>query len=294
MTQMELGLPFAVLGLAICAVWFEAIDLGKGKPSLHPWAFFAALSILAAWSFDVVSGAGIGAIVALGASAFFASRLDVSKAQRVIFAVITGAISLALATHALPGFKNPLLIEGARFSPADAPFTQYANFDKGIAGLILLAMFCARCKTVQEWRSTIRRTLPIAAMTIVATMGIAMILREVRPELKLPNYALIFLPTNLFLTCVAEEAFFRGFLQERLAQWLEKYERSPGIAVLPSGLVFGLAHVAGGGRYALIASIAGIGYAWAYQKTRRIEGAILAHFALNATHFVGFSYPRLM
>lgn len=31
----------------------------------------------------------------------------------------------------------------------------------------------------------------------------------------------------------------------------------------------------------------------AYQRTGRVEAAILTHFAVNATHFLLFTYPTL-
>jgi membrane protease YdiL (CAAX protease family) len=43
----------------------------------------------------------------------------------------------------------------------------------------------------------------------------------------------------------------------------------------------------------LLATIAGLFYGAAYLRTRRIEGAILTHFALNAAHFLAFTYPAL-
>lgn len=42
-----------------------------------------------------------------------------------------------------------------------------------------------------------------------------------------------------------------------------------------------------------IALLAGAGYAIVFDRTRRIEMAMLAHFALNAAHFLLFTYPRL-
>jgi membrane protease YdiL (CAAX protease family) len=35
------------------------------------------------------------------------------------------------------------------------------------------------------------------------------------------------------------------------------------------------------------------GYASAFAVTRRIEAAILTHFAFNAVHFVAFTYPAM-
>lgn len=41
----------------------------------------------------------------------------------------------------------------------------------------------------------------------------------------------------------------------------------------------------------VVAAVAGLGYALAYQWQRRIEVAVLVHFGVNALHFVGFTYP---
>jgi uncharacterized protein len=58
-------------------------------------------------------------------------------------------------------------------------------------------------------------------------------------------------------------------------------------------VLFGLAHIAGGIVYVGLATIAGIGYSIVYLRTRRIESAIVTHFAVNAVHFFGFTYPHL-
>jgi membrane protease YdiL (CAAX protease family) len=113
----------------------------------------------------------------------------------------------------------------------------------------------------------------------------------VRPDVKLPQVTLMFLAVNLFFTVVAEEAFFRGFLQARLASALGGVRHGQWIAVAGSALLFGAAHLAGGPLYAALAFIAGIGYAVAYQRTQRVEAAIVVHIALNAVHFIAFTYP---
>lgn len=43
----------------------------------------------------------------------------------------------------------------------------------------------------------------------------------------------------------------------------------------------------------LPATVAGLFYGGAFLRTRRIEGAILTHFALNAVHCIAFTYPAL-
>jgi membrane protease YdiL (CAAX protease family) len=43
----------------------------------------------------------------------------------------------------------------------------------------------------------------------------------------------------------------------------------------------------------MLATVAGIGYGYAYYQSGRIETAILTHFLLNAAHAVFFTYPAL-
>jgi membrane protease YdiL (CAAX protease family) len=102
---------------------------------------------------------------------------------------------------------------------------------------------------------------------------------------------LIWAVTNLFFTCLSEEAFFRGFVLAELARpggraWLA-------IAVIVSAVLFGLAHFGGGITYVIAGVIAGLGYGLAYARTRRVEAAMVVHFAVNAVHFLFFTYPRL-
>ncbi|MDI1261146.1 CPBP family intramembrane glutamic endopeptidase [Aquabacterium sp.] len=208
-----------------------------------------------------------------------------------------GGLGLALAVHVLPGFHNPLLVNAVRTTPDAVPFTLYANFDKGSVGLLLLACLAPRLASWQDARAAVAPTLVAAVATAAAAIGAAWLAGQVRFEPKLgaalPPFAPTFLFVNLFFTCVAEEAFFRGLIQERLTRALA---HRPGLIFLPilvSATLFGLAHLGGGPLYMAFATLAGLGYAGVYAKTRRVEAAVVTHFAVNATHFIFFTYPAL-
>lgn len=115
----------------------------------------------------------------------------------------------------------------------------------------------------------------------------------VKPALKWPGFTVEFLAINLLLTVVAEEAFFRGVIQQRLQSALQGMRSGNGLALTASALLFGAAHLGGGMTYATIAGLAGLGYAWVFQRSGRIEAPILLHFTLNAVHFLAFTYPAL-
>jgi membrane protease YdiL (CAAX protease family) len=290
--DVALWLTFGLLGVAIAAVWLSPLKLSR-TVSIAPWMMFFAMATASGVAAGFVAPAGVFALLAFAGMAHLTNAERFSRTWRTVFGLVTAFLALALALHKLPGFNNPQLIANVRFSPDAAPYTQYANFDKASVGLILLAFLCPRAATAADWRALLRRTLPIAAVTALGVMAIAMATGVVRPLVKWPAYTLVFLATNLLFTCVAEEAFFRGFVQDRLAAiWPAKRAWQIAVLVL-SGVLFGLAHLGGGPAYALLATVAGVGYAYAFYASGRIEAAILTHFAFNAIHFIAFTYPAI-
>ncbi|MBZ8143944.1 hypothetical protein CLD22_29635 [Rubrivivax gelatinosus] len=95
---------------------------------------------------------------------------------------------------------------------------------------------------------------------------------------------------NVFLTCVMEEALFRGMLQQGLTRVLGSRASAAWLPVLVASLLFGAVHAGGGVLLFVAATLAGVGYGLAYRRAG-IEAAIVAHLALNAVHFLGFTYP---
>jgi membrane protease YdiL (CAAX protease family) len=279
---------FVFLAFALGSVWARPLSLGQRLVPL--WLLFFIMAMAWGVAGGVLEPVAVGALLVLAAAAYAcssASRLWV----RLAFGLLTGVLALGLAMHKLPGFHNPLLLDRVVLSEGAAPFTLYANFDKGAAGLILLALLCRRVDAWAELGAVLRRTLPVLFATLAVTLGFAVAVGVAGVDLKLPQQTLMFIVVNLLFTVIAEEAFFRGMLQARLAAVLARFRWGAWLAVGVSALLFGAAHLGGGLQYGILAGIAGLGYACAYHRTQRIEAAILVHIALNAVHFIGFTYP---
>ena len=58
-------------------------------------------------------------------------------------------------------------------------------------------------------------------------------------------------------------------------------------------MLFGVAHLAGGWGYVVLAALAGFGYGWIYASTGSIAAAIATHAGLNTLQFLLFTYPAL-
>ena len=282
--------PFIFLAVAICFAWLP--DRRFGRLVVPAWIFpFAVATLLGVYA-GVVLWPGVAVLAVLVASASMSLRA--SGLTRHIYVILTIATALALALHMAPGFRNPKLFDSVRLSSDAAPFTQYLNFDKGAAGLVVLATFGAKAASFHELLRILRTSAPVVALTVLATVALGLVLHYVRVDPKVPFLTLAFLGANLFFTCVAEEAFFRGFLQERLMRFLEPLRAWRWVPVALSAFAFGGAHAGAGSMYLVLATVAGLGYAIAYRVTRRVEAPIAAHFAVNATQFLSFTYPYLV
>lgn len=280
-------ITFGLLAISILAVWFHPIKVGRRF--MPPWVVFFIASITSGTVSGYLTWQAICGLGIFGMTAYAAKKYDANRVARNLLLLLTGGMALALSMHRFPGFSNPDLVT-MQLSPDALPFTHHANFDTTAAGLILLALFCNPVRGCAAWKEIFRRAYPIAFTTLLCVFSFAVILQYLAIDFKVVPYTAIYLITNLLFTCVTEEAFFRGFMQEQLTRAMS-WRFGAYVAALVSAVLFGLAHARGGPVLILLATIAGMGYAYAYLSIRRVEASIFTHFALNAVHFVAFTYP---
>lgn len=253
---------WAPLALALAYAW--AWTQGGIDPVALAWP---ALLLLAAL---LVRPATPGAASAAGHTLF------------VILAVL-------LFLHWLPGFRNPLVIPRAALTPDAVPFSMYLNLDKPLVAFwVVLA--AAPAMAGASARATLLAALAACAAAAVACLGLALALDVVAWAPKWPDSGWLWLANNALLVTLAEEALFRGYVQERLARCWRDRPWGATAALSIAALLFGLAHYAGGWQWMLLAGIAGVGYGLAY-RYGGLAAAVLAHLGLNAAHYGLFTYP---
>ena len=283
---------FALLTLAIVALWLDAP--GRPLACRHAWWIaFVAATIAGLWT-GIVDGLGLLAIASFAFVVWRHQRGSRSAVSRTATVIALLGLAGGLMTHLLPGFHNPRVIDALRLTPDALPYRLHFNFDKTAAGLLLVALLHPRLRRYAELTDMLRRTLPVLAATFAVLMGGALAAGYVRFAPKFPPEAPLFLWANLCLTCLAEEALFRGFIQAGLTRAWGSIRHGTWLALGVAALLFGLGHAAGGPTYVALSTLAGVGYGLAYQRSGgRIEASILTHFAVNSAHFLGFTYPAL-
>lgn len=259
--------PYVWLGLAIVAVWFPAVRLARH--SLPPWLPLYLASVAAALVAGLVDWRGL-LILAVFAASVWGSRVAPRAWMRGLLVVMAGLFTLMLPAKVSSGIVG--------------------GYGLATAGLFLLVGYAQRITGIDDLRRVARPAVGVMAGTTVVVLGAAVAVGFVRFDPHMPEGAAARTLSNLLFICVAEEAFFRGLFQDRLSALVAGLKRPrwhwlP--IVLASGL-FGLAHAGKGPVLAGLATLAGVGYGLAYARTRRIEPAILTHFAVNTAHYFLF------
>jgi len=279
---------FGLLFAAFATLYAPPIPVGAGR-ELRLWQLL--------FSAAVACGAFVGlldwrAAVALCLLWLIAAAPDHLAwwARKPVWKLVAVLVGVALALHLIPGFEPWVVARDTRLTPDSASMTLRANFDKGAAGLLLLAHLSQRPAN-SEWPAVVRTGFVYGIATSAVAIGLVVAHGAVQFDPKWTSLALYWMPINLFLTCVFEEVLFRGVIQKSVADVLRGRPAWKWAPLTVASVLFGLAHAGGGGLLILAASLAGVGYGLAYTRTGRLESAVLAHFVLNATHFFAFTYP---
>ena len=232
---------------------------------------------------------------ALGGFLFY--RYDLRRGYRLIAALCVWIVCMFFYLHLVPGFANWLWIDRWQLASDSTPYNSYINLDKGLIGIALLALSPRNqgaLKDLQPLNLDLAAKVGICCTTIAVVIGIAYVGSAVRFDLKLPPFFPLWLVQNCLLVVVPEEALFRGFLQCELARFCVYWPFGRFVAIAVSSIIFGAAHLSGGLELSLLATLAGFGYGLINETNWGLRGAIAAHTALNAVHFLGFSYPALV
>lgn len=285
-TSIMSVLAYALLYLTVLALWFPS------KHRIPLWTFPLVLSLILGY----VAG-HLTLLTLLPVLLLYGSCRLLSTARRPwlrgLGAGGIAIVGLGLGAHLFPGFHNWKVIDQVQVSPDGIPFTLYLNFDKTLVGILILGELQNLIRGKAAWKQMLQLTFSRAPFVIAIVAAISFALGYVRWDAKLSEILPLWAVTNLLFVCVAEEGFFRGFLQNYLSELWQDLRYGKEIALVFASLAFGMAHIGGGISYVVLSSLAGLGYGWVYRVSQRIEASILTHFSLNLFHILLLTYPAL-
>jgi membrane protease YdiL (CAAX protease family) len=281
---------FILLAFATCTVWIKELKISIW--SIPLWVVFLIAALVSSVINHYVEWIGVFEIAIFGLLSYLTKYSARYRLVYVLHLIVIGLMALLIAMGKFPGFHNPNIVTDMRFNADGLPFTHRLRIDGISVGIILLAVFCSPARTWNDWSTILRKSPPIMLATVIVILGCALLLNFVAVDVKLIPYTFVFLIANLLFTCVMEESFFRGFLQENVTRLLANWKYGAPLAIVIAALLFGFAHFNGGLMYIALATLAGLFYGYAKFRVQHIEAAILTHFSVNAVHFIAFTYPN--
>ncbi|WP_455203413.1 CPBP family intramembrane glutamic endopeptidase [Kaarinaea lacus] len=280
---------FGFLTIAIVSLWRPfSIRLYY---RLELWQALSGAALFCGWLGNLLTAVGILWVIALWLTAASVTQWQNKPIWRALSLTMFVVLALAFGFHILPGFSLLTVVAPVQLSPEALPYSLRFSLEKPLVGLFILAYWQSLAASGKDWTTLIVKTVPIAVLTIFAVIILSLLLNYVSIDFKWPAFLGFWLWGNLFFTCMAEEAFFRGLIQHRLQQSLEGQSYAAPVSIVVAALLFGIAHFGGGWQYVLLSMVAGIGYGFVYHKTQRIESSIMLHFMMNLTHILFFTYP---
>ncbi len=295
MAAMELDFSlwfgFGALSLAMLAPWLVPQRDGLARARLWLSHLLLTAALACGFVFGFLEPVALVFVVLAGWSCW-TMRGRPKKAARWIAALIFVAMAAAFFLHLAPGFHNPKVIDGLRLAPDSLPYVKYLNYDKPLIGFFFV-VWVTQAADAASWRGVLKSVAIALPLILAVLFPVSLASGFVRFDPKWPDMLPFWIGANLLGTCLAEEAFFRGFLQGKIAEWLGNGTAVRTGAWIGAALLFGAAHLPGGWTYGALATLAGLGYGYAYRQSGRLEAPIMVHFFVNLTHLLFFSYPAL-
>lgn len=249
------------------------------------WLVFFIISIVLAYFSETIN---LQAIIMIFFGLFMVRCYSQMKGiKRYIFSGVIILWAILLALHLVPGFNNLLLLDSVKSGPMSTPYSVHVNFDKAMVIFVFVLMMPQMLETQKHVKTVnlVVAEIGVAVLSLLLMPLLGIYLGAIKPEFSIPNWIGLFILNNLFITCVAEEVFFRGYLQSSFMKYGQY------TALIASSILFGFAHFAGGAEFIVFATIAGLAYGLIYLSTGRLYMAIIAHFMFNFYHLIFFTYP---
>lgn len=281
--------PYSLLaysGLALCFILFYF-----NKHMLFRSILFS-LAILLGWWASRIEWFAIP-IIALFGVAFYYGIHAQKKVWHTLAFLATLVMAITMMFVNVPGIHNWQVVSKVSLTPDAIPYSMWFTFDKSLIGLFFLWFSPYSLANEGQWKGVLKTGLLMGILAIGILIPLSYLLGYVRFEIKTTTFFFLWAIHNLLFVSIAEEALFRGMIQKTLMLKWQNVSYGPWAALIITALLFGGAHYAGGVKYVLLASVAGVVYGYSFMKAKKIEASILTHFMVNSVHFLFFTYPAL-
>lgn len=281
--------------LTVCAVVFLALATLSVWVFKKPYCFF--LFLIGACFFTLLAHAlplsGLISFAILALLHFFIPKQSPVLVRASLF-TLAALLSFGLILHIVPGAPLLHIIKGASVSSNSPTFDLNLSMNEAFVGMIPLALSVPLIRSRFQCQFVWKKTALFTALLLLTFFAVGGLTHLLSFEPKVPFFSLSFLFSNLFLSVIPQEAFFRGFLQRQFSLFFS-HNGYKWVSVAFSAVLFALMQLAFHVQFPfiLLSFLASLILGVLYHLTESIESVITAHFIMSLTHFFFFTYPYM-
>lgn len=159
------------------------------------------------------------------------------------------------------------------------------TFEKFFTALLLAAYILKPKITQNYWRRGLSGTWEVLLLVYLALLVPLVAVLYFFAGLRIGDFSLFSLILTLIIICFTEEILYRLILQNWLYRVLRVYSKSLAswLAITIVSVIYALFHIELGWLAVSAYCFVGAAYGYVYQKSGKIEVAILVHFAVRLT-----------
>lgn len=262
---------FILLALALVLISFKKIKLSFG---------ILIIDIGLAYIYNIIEFRFIAFI-----GICFLLSLLYKNYKNIFLEFLIVLFCLLMFIHLIPGVNNIKVLDKVYAGEHSAPFTLYFSFDKPLGVFLLFLLMPSLFENLNRIKPKLFQAVLLFASPFLL-LSIPWYLGVIKMEIGFPSWIVYFLFSNLFLVALVEEAFFRGYLQQRLQGLIGGVG-----ALLVASLAFGVVHYKAGVLMIIFASLAGLIYGMAWRYSKSLWLSVFFHYGLNLMHLFFFTYP---
>lgn len=277
---------YITLAISLSSFW---ISTDKRIPSV-----LFSISVIIGLISGGINYLSLASIIVFGSLIHLFYQKNFSAPIKVLLFFSILIFTVLTFLHKVPGYDNWQAAKDIKLSKNSAAFEMWFNFDKPLIAFFLLLFAYKPVSKIVQYKEIFNRSFLffVPLIMVLSIFGTAISYIVFDPKLPSADLVLLWMIKMLFFTVMAEEFFFRFFLQNNLTTIFKKFKHAEIYALVLASLIFGLFHFSGGLAFVFLAFISGLLYGGVYLRTKYIESAILLHFLVNLTHFFFFSYPH--
>lgn len=210
--------------------------------------------------------------------------------------LILGATCLSIILL-IPSFFNVhdlILLKNVHLSQGAEPYTFSLNYIFPLIGLFPLALTVPLINSYFHLKSIAPKAFLLSLIGVGVIIATSFYFGILAFDFKYFSFAPLWVLATLFLKIIPQEAFFRGFLQKEIDQYLlTKWSGLFSIVVVSIFATFLRYGIFGDAHFLYLSFVSHLVYGTVYYVTQSIESSIFCHLLFSLTHFFCLTYPTL-